>query len=150
MRFVIPIGMCLYARCRDERMSAPGTIGVKCIAQSKVCCPIGEVGVLREARQPVFPVPERISRKSVILKVLVLIPELNLGEQTVALGDREDRLYGMREQKWIFTDTHIVEGILEPGRHDAELTLDKCRGRMVLNLVCRLLLEKKKKSHTVH
>src|SRR5437868_4057346 len=133
MRFVIPIGMCLYARCRDKRMPAPGTIGVKCIAQPQVSCPIGEVGVLREARQPVFPVPEKISYKAIILEVLVLIPELNLGEQTVALRDREDRLYGMREQKWIFTDTHIVEGILEPGRHDAELTLNKYRGRMVLD-----------------
>src|SRR6185295_14724192 len=142
MRFVIPIGMCLYARCRDERMSAPGAIGVICITQPQVSSPIGEIGVLREARQPVFPVPERISRKAIILKIFVLIPELNLGEQTVALGDCEDRLYGMREQKWIFTDTHIVKGILEPGRHDAELTLNKHRGCMVLNIEGRQVLVK--------
>src|ERR1043165_10013950 len=106
-------------------MSTPSAIGVERIAQSNVPCPIGEVGVLCEARQPVFSVPKGISCKTIILEVLILISELNLGEQTIAFGDREDRLYGMCKQKWIFADTHIVEGILKSGRHDAELMLNK-------------------------
>src|SRR2546423_894290 len=40
----------------------------------------------------------------------------------------------MGEQKRILTDTHIVEGILEPCRYYAELMLNKCRGCMVLDI----------------
>ena len=100
--------------CRHRRTSATGAIGVERITQPYMPCSIGEVGILRDTCQPVFPVPEGISSKAIILEVFALIPELQLSEQTVGLGDREDRLHGMGEQKRILADTHIVEGILEP------------------------------------
>src|SRR6267143_3939407 len=103
MRFVIPVGIGLHARRCHQRMSATGAIGVERIAQPYVSCSVGEVAVLRDARQPVFSVSEGISGKAIVLEVLVLIPELDLSEQAIVLGNRDDRLQGMGEQKRILT-----------------------------------------------
>ena len=80
MSFVGPIGIGGDTGRCYRRISSPCTVHIKCVPKPNMAGSVGEVRVLSDTPEPVLPVTERVTGEQVVLKVLVLITELQLGE----------------------------------------------------------------------
>lgn len=80
MGLIRPIGVRLHAWYRARRTPAACTVRIEGIPHSDMASSVGKIDVLRDASQPIGSITERIPDEAVILKILILVPDLNLGK----------------------------------------------------------------------